>query len=474
MAISAREIGAGILAFTIGSLLTLFVDKSLIKGALSNALNAPIHNEHATPTLHREAGLGGAEAPDVHGDRAAIYRPVELGGSLTDTAWVSMASNDETGQLALTMFQSLRDTGTKVPHLVLMLSQAGPGSADCMDHEWRKAHGREHIDCSGTKKTEPEIVSERYLKHLRRLGVETMLVDPIPLTPYTKDIPGGATSFWGAAFNKLKIFNLTQFKKAVWLDADDYFVRNVDHLMGMPSLTGSVVTACCHAVGPAYPGGGIFVTEPSAHTFDALLRVIAHPRPGTLGAGWDLGDMQVIRHYFGAAPYDGSLEPLYPAINDLRHGYVGGLRYFKKYRDMSQEQFDAYIDSVLDSRKLRREGFIPELRDPSLPNYESLDMRYDQCVGTFKCAPERDEPDIVFSVHFSCLQTARKPSQYASEKELLEAINAADEATRYWFLMWYHTYRAATLGEGFPAPKWTEPLPVVPLAGSFGANTTAP
>jgi len=56
------------------------------------------------------------------------------------------------------------------------------------------------------------------------------------------------------AFNKLKIFSMTQFRKVVWLDADDYFVRNVDHLMEKPTLTGSMVTACCHPVGPAYAG----------------------------------------------------------------------------------------------------------------------------------------------------------------------------------------------------------------------------
>lgn len=41
--------------------------------------------------------------------------------------------------------------------------------------------------------------------------------------------------------------------------------------------------------------------------------------------------MQVIRHYFGAAPPKGAVEPLWPAINDKRHGYVPGLRYLPEY-----------------------------------------------------------------------------------------------------------------------------------------------
>jgi len=58
------------------------------------------------------------------------------------------------------------------------------------------------------------------------------------------------------AFNKLKVFSLTQFRKVVWMDADDYFVRNVDHLLEKPMLTGSIVTACCNGNGPGYAGAG--------------------------------------------------------------------------------------------------------------------------------------------------------------------------------------------------------------------------
>jgi hypothetical protein len=54
--------------------------------------------------------------------------------------------------------------------------------------------------------------------------------------------------------------------------------------------------------GPAYPGGGIWVLEPSDRLYGTLMRAISHPRPGTMSDGWNLGDMQVIRYVFGAAP----------------------------------------------------------------------------------------------------------------------------------------------------------------------------
>ena len=88
------------------------------------------------------------------------------------------------------------------------------------------------------------------------------------------------------ALNKLKVFGLTRFRKVIWMDSDDYVVRNIDHLVMMPPLTGSLVTACCHGIGPAYPGGGIWVLEPSADMFAYLLDLLSKPRPGTTNDIW--------------------------------------------------------------------------------------------------------------------------------------------------------------------------------------------
>ena len=177
--------------------------------------------------------------------------------------------------------------------------------------------------------------------------------------------------------------------------------------------------------------------------------------------------MQVIRHIFGASPVEGATEPLYPAINDLRHGYVGGLQYFAAHRGKTQAEFDAYIDSVLDGRKPRVAGFDVTQFTPGQTNWMALDMRYDQCVGSFKCSPERDDPDVMFSVHFSCLQNIQKPSQFASEAAFMEAVSATDDHGRYWFLRWYATFVRATRGRGLPAPKYAGP----PVPG-FNATHT--
>lgn len=83
-------------------------------------------------------------------------------------------------------------------------------------------------------------------------------------------------------------------------------------------------------------------------------------------------------------------------------------------------------------------------------------MRYDQCVGHFQCSPERDAPDIVFSVHFSCLHDVGKPGGYASEHELMQEVYMyAESATRWWFARWYDTYKRAH--GRLPEPHWMGP-----------------
>ena len=447
--------------------------------------------------MHAPASGGAAPLPPAvlaGGAAGLAWEAAARAQDLSGTAIVTMASGDENGMLALALVQSLRDAGTRVPTLLVMLMRGGIGSADCSDPEWKAKRGRQDVRCHSETTIAAEIVSEYILAELARLGAEVEVHDPIPPTEFTAGIPGGTQTFWGMALNKLKVFGLTRFRKVVWMDSDDYVVRNVDHLLAMPPLTGSLVTACCHAIGPAYPGGGIWVLEPSESMYAFIMDALSKPRPGGTIDIWcaaaappplprrrrcmlarcqrplparpprpaappcrNLGDMQIIRHLFGASPTTDATEPLYPAINDLRHGYVGGLRYFAAHRDKTDAEFAAYINSVLDPRKPRVEGLDPTAYAPGHTNWMALDMRYDQCVGSFKCSPERDDPDVVFSVHFSCLQGISKPSQFPSEEAFMTAVNAADDHSRYWFLRWYATYVRATRGVGLPAPKYAGP-----------------
>lgn len=150
--VSKREAALAVVAFAAGAALMLGIDKSVffdIAPSLTAATHAAGGAMHGTGHTSGSAGSRHAapSSEPLPPGRWSLREDPVL--NLTNTAFISMASSDESGKLALAMFQSLRDVGTQVPHLVLMLARGGVGSADCQSTEWRKANGRENIRCSG-------------------------------------------------------------------------------------------------------------------------------------------------------------------------------------------------------------------------------------------------------------------------------------------------------------------------------------
>jgi alpha-N-acetylglucosamine transferase len=49
------------------------------------------------------------------------------------------------------------------------------------------------------------------------------------------------------SFNKLRIFNMTEYKKIMFIDADVLVLRNIDHVMHEPDFTAAFTNECCNA-----------------------------------------------------------------------------------------------------------------------------------------------------------------------------------------------------------------------------------
>jgi alpha-N-acetylglucosamine transferase len=57
-------------------------------------------------------------------------------------------------------------------------------------------------------------------------------------------LPISSCDFTGMAFNKLRVFQLTQFRKLLWVDADSFVFHNIDHLLLEPPFSAAVVQEC--------------------------------------------------------------------------------------------------------------------------------------------------------------------------------------------------------------------------------------
>lgn len=284
---------------------------------------------------------------------------------------------------------------------------------------------------------------------------------------------------------------MTQYRKLLWMDADTLALKNIDHLLKEPMFTAAFTFDCCNQNAPAKPSGGLWVVEPSIEVAGQLQALIDAPVPGTGGEGWHWGDMQVVRYLFGMPPNPKDVEPLWPAVEDARHGYVPGVKEFPETQQMAPATWAAIIERMPAEHRVA-EGLLPSAWDGKHPRYvwRSLDSTYDQCIGNCECLPGRDSesgraigiydaasmndrvhwplsaplvrfpqiavPKKAKTVHFSCIQHLQKPSHYESEHEFFSALRTyALSCTRFWFSLWEEKYRKAA--GRLPAPLWTGP-----------------
>jgi hypothetical protein len=112
-----------------------------------------------------------------------------------DTAIITLATGDAAAKHAIVLLKTLRDTGTQIPNMVVLLSRGGMGSEDCHNETLRNTRGR-HYHCSSPLAQADDIVSQKYLDGFARLGASVRVIDPIADTPYTRLIPGGRATFW--------------------------------------------------------------------------------------------------------------------------------------------------------------------------------------------------------------------------------------------------------------------------------------
>ena len=93
-------------------------------------------------------------------------------------------------------------------------------------------------------------------------------------------------------FCKLALWKLTEYRRVVFLDADTLVVQNIDKLFGYPEFCAAPnlyeTLADMHRL-----NSGVFVAEPSAATFDAMLAQLDTP-----GVFWRRTDQTFLERHF--------------------------------------------------------------------------------------------------------------------------------------------------------------------------------
>uniref|UniRef100_A0A8R1I8U9 glycogenin glucosyltransferase n=1 Tax=Caenorhabditis japonica TaxID=281687 RepID=A0A8R1I8U9_CAEJA len=167
-------------------------------------------------------------------------------------AWITLATNDFYTQGALTLLNSLRSSGTTRKVHCLITNQVSSTIRQELEHKFDDV-------------TVVDVFNSNDAENLALIGRPDL----------------------GVTFTKLHCWRLTQYSKAVFLDADTMVVQNADELFDRPDFS-----AAADIGWPDMFNSGVFVYTPSLDSYRALLAL------ATSSGSFDGGDQGLLNEFF--------------------------------------------------------------------------------------------------------------------------------------------------------------------------------
>ncbi|XP_028032572.1 calphotin-like isoform X1 [Bombyx mandarina] len=171
---------------------------------------------------------------------------------MSNRAWVTLATNDSYGLGALVLAHSLRRAGSVYPAVALIT----PTVSEAM---------RDRLRAVFSEVVTVDVLDSRDAAHLALLQRPEL----------------------GITFTKIHCWNLTQYEKCVFLDADILVIQNCDELFEREELS-----AAPDVGWPDCFNSGVFVFQPSNETFEKLIQ-FAQQR-----GSFDGGDQGLLNSFF--------------------------------------------------------------------------------------------------------------------------------------------------------------------------------
>ncbi|GLS32171.1 Alpha-N-acetylglucosamine transferase [Mesorhizobium albiziae] len=188
-------------------------------------------------------------------------------------AYVTLVTNRDYAMGALALVRSLRLTGTQADIVVLHTGGVVADDLTPLAGLGARLILAELLPTS-------DAFNERHAR--ARLHAEA---------PFTK---GNKPAFHTPLdnFAKLRLWQLTEYEKCVFIDADALVLKNIDRLFGYPEFSAAPnvyeTLADFHRL-----NSGVFVAAPSETTFAAMLEKLDRP-----GAFWKRTDQSFLQEFF--------------------------------------------------------------------------------------------------------------------------------------------------------------------------------
>lgn len=173
-------------------------------------------------------------------------------------------------------------------------------------------------------------MNERIIEELQTSGIDYIQIENFDDSIIQRE---NKVDYWKETFFKLKVFDLTQFDKIVFLDSDMLVLKNLDHLFEMPHMS-------CVAAGQELHSdwvklnSGLMVIEPNHEEYLGLERMIDRVYREKTEAGFGIGDQDVIQAYYDRLWFESDRLHLGGVYNTML-GYAGYLQKCGKIADLN-------------------------------------------------------------------------------------------------------------------------------------------
>ena len=217
----------------------------------------------------------------------------------------------------------------------------------------------------------PTDVNGKLLEKLEASGINFIQTENFDKSILQRE---NKVTYWKETLFKLKVFNLTQFNKIVFLDSDMIVFKNIDRLFALPHMS-------CVAAGQELHSdwvklnSGLMVIEPNHEEYLGLERLIDQVYRERTAAGLGIGDQDIIQAYYDKVWFKSDKLHL-SSVYNMMLGYAGYL-----YKNGSiTELNDFYVYHFTGKEKTWRDHLIEKVaiifkilkRSNSKIDYEAL------------------------------------------------------------------------------------------------------
>ena len=190
---------------------------------------------------------------------------------------------------------------------------------------------------------------------IAELSKRNIIIRKMPKIEPSNLVNNKTYTHWNYTFDKLNIFELTEFDKIVYLDSDMYIANNIDELFDLPHMSG-VISGKGYVKKWVELGSGLMVIVPEKGTVDGMKKIL-----NEYDFGKDVGDQDIINKYFDWPNKNLAISEKYNLFACFSDYYVKELGYkrdeisvihfigSKKPWMYTEEEIKAYRDHLIKS-----------------------------------------------------------------------------------------------------------------------------